>query len=550
MKLRSFLIIVFFINILQSIYTPIIDDEAYYWLWSLKIDAGYFDHPPLIALWVKLSNLMFDGELGVRFFTVCCNTISAYLFWLLLKPKTNREFKLFLMVYFSLLFVQLFSFVSTPDAPLLFFTLAYLNILKLFIAKQNWITTILLGTCFAGLMYSKYQGILVLVFTLLPIITFLYRKYQFYVAVIFSLILYLPHFYWLHLYNYPPIYYHFIDRNSENNFYFFQPILYILTAITCASGLLFPFLIKGLKDVDQNNLFKRAVFWLIIGPFFFFLIATFKSKVQAQWLLVSYIASGLVIYWYVVNKENLNKFYFASYLTIGLIFFARIIVVIPSLSPLFETKRFAENLNNLPTKIVVFEKYQEAAIYQFYYPDHQAVVYRTLGNRNSQFTIWDSETDLSQSFTYVSPWLKSNQSFKGIKHLTYYINYINGYTPIHKSKADFLKLDEALITDEVIVNPTQENIFTISINAIDFNLLKNKKYRLVCFVTKDKQHNIVEEIEIPITALVSHQKGNFYFKFKFKHHLQQGNYVAYIGVIPYNLVPKYQSKPLKIIISE
>ena len=64
MNIRIFLITVFILNLLQGIFTPIIDDEAYYWLWSTKLDFGYFDHPPMIALWIYLSDLIFDAEIG------------------------------------------------------------------------------------------------------------------------------------------------------------------------------------------------------------------------------------------------------------------------------------------------------------------------------------------------------------------------------------------------------------------------------------------------------------------------------------------------------
>ena len=550
MRLRFLLILVFCINILQSIYTPIIDDEAYYWLWSLKMDYGYFDHPPMIALWVKLSNLFFEGELGARFFTVCCNTFSVFLLWQLLNPKSKKEKIVFAIIYFSLIFVQIFSFISTPDAPLLFFTLSYLYVLRLFLGKQNLINTLLLGFCFAGLMYSKYQGILVLIFTLLPIIVYLYRKYQFYIAILFSLVLYLPHFYWLYLNNYPPIYYHFIDRNAGNQFSINETIIYILTAIICSSGLLFPFLLKGLKELNTTDLFNRSIYWLVIGPFFFFLISTFKSEVQAQWLLISYIASGLVIYWYVINQDNLRSFYVAGYITILILFLARIIIVIPSISPLYETKLFAEKLNNIPTKIVAFERYQEASVYQFYHPDHQAVVYRTLGNRNSQFMIWDSEVNLSNNFTYVSPWLRSNQFFTGFKKLNYYVSLIKDYTPIHKIQAVFLSLNNKKIDLDKELKVSNEDEFLLEVSQIDLNLIKEKDYRLALFVTKDEQYNIVDEIEIPLSVSVLKNKNIYQFKIQFNHRLPKGNYTIYIGITPKNLLPKYQSKPLKIIISE
>jgi 4-amino-4-deoxy-L-arabinose transferase-like glycosyltransferase len=41
-------------------------DEAYYWLWSTRPAAGYFDHPPMVAWLVGLSSRLVPGELGVR----------------------------------------------------------------------------------------------------------------------------------------------------------------------------------------------------------------------------------------------------------------------------------------------------------------------------------------------------------------------------------------------------------------------------------------------------------------------------------------------------
>jgi len=62
-----FILIFLLINLIQSVYTGLLDDEAYYWVWAKDLDFGYFDHPPLVAVWIKLSSLLFNGELGVRF---------------------------------------------------------------------------------------------------------------------------------------------------------------------------------------------------------------------------------------------------------------------------------------------------------------------------------------------------------------------------------------------------------------------------------------------------------------------------------------------------
>ena len=42
-------------------------DEAYYALWAKHLAWSYFDHPPMVALWIRLSTILFgEHEFGVR----------------------------------------------------------------------------------------------------------------------------------------------------------------------------------------------------------------------------------------------------------------------------------------------------------------------------------------------------------------------------------------------------------------------------------------------------------------------------------------------------
>jgi 4-amino-4-deoxy-L-arabinose transferase-like glycosyltransferase len=46
---------------------PLTEDEAYYRLWSHALQFGYYDHPPMIAWWIRAGvSLAGDGALGVR----------------------------------------------------------------------------------------------------------------------------------------------------------------------------------------------------------------------------------------------------------------------------------------------------------------------------------------------------------------------------------------------------------------------------------------------------------------------------------------------------
>src|SRR5438477_11829765 len=48
-------------------FRPLLPDEAYYWDWSRRLAAGYFDHPPGIAWLIRASTTLFGTSgPGVR----------------------------------------------------------------------------------------------------------------------------------------------------------------------------------------------------------------------------------------------------------------------------------------------------------------------------------------------------------------------------------------------------------------------------------------------------------------------------------------------------
>ena len=53
--LYGFLAIWLVINLIQSYFTELAHDEAYYWMYSKYLSWGYFDHPPMIALIIKIG---------------------------------------------------------------------------------------------------------------------------------------------------------------------------------------------------------------------------------------------------------------------------------------------------------------------------------------------------------------------------------------------------------------------------------------------------------------------------------------------------------------
>src|ERR1700756_605362 len=51
--------------------TPLTFDEAYYWMWSKHLAGGYYDHPPMVAVVIRLGTMLAgDTELGVRLVSI------------------------------------------------------------------------------------------------------------------------------------------------------------------------------------------------------------------------------------------------------------------------------------------------------------------------------------------------------------------------------------------------------------------------------------------------------------------------------------------------
>jgi len=74
---RALLIVILaaFVRLALAVAVPVLPDEAYYWTWSRHLAAGYFDHPPAIALLIRLSG---DASpLGVRFGSVISGFVAA-----------------------------------------------------------------------------------------------------------------------------------------------------------------------------------------------------------------------------------------------------------------------------------------------------------------------------------------------------------------------------------------------------------------------------------------------------------------------------------------
>ncbi len=60
--------------------TPLSPDEAYYWVWSRALAPGYPDHPPMVALWIRIGTMLAgDNPLGVRLLGPLAAALGSWL---------------------------------------------------------------------------------------------------------------------------------------------------------------------------------------------------------------------------------------------------------------------------------------------------------------------------------------------------------------------------------------------------------------------------------------------------------------------------------------
>lgn len=110
------------LRLIAGAVTPLTFDEAYYWTWSKHLAGGYYDHPPMVAVVIRLGTMIAgDTEIGVRLMSI-----------LLALPATwavYRTARIFFddartacsaaILLNATLMVSVGTIIVTPDAPLL-----------------------------------------------------------------------------------------------------------------------------------------------------------------------------------------------------------------------------------------------------------------------------------------------------------------------------------------------------------------------------------------------------------------------------------------------
>lgn len=99
---------------------PLAFDEAYYWLWSKHLAAGYYDHPPMIAFVIRAGTAVFgDTPFGVRFVPLLLSVAATWAVWRSARILSGCDATAAVaaLLFNLTLMIGTQALTATPDAP-------------------------------------------------------------------------------------------------------------------------------------------------------------------------------------------------------------------------------------------------------------------------------------------------------------------------------------------------------------------------------------------------------------------------------------------------
>ena len=110
------------IRLVSAAFTPLSFDEAYYWTWSKHLAGGYYDHPPMVAVVIRLGTMIAgDTEFGVRLISIL---LALPMSWAVYETAAilfggQRIAATAALLLNVTLMAAVGTMIVTPDAPLM-----------------------------------------------------------------------------------------------------------------------------------------------------------------------------------------------------------------------------------------------------------------------------------------------------------------------------------------------------------------------------------------------------------------------------------------------
>jgi 4-amino-4-deoxy-L-arabinose transferase-like glycosyltransferase len=293
------IIAILVLTILRFIFistTSIIDDEAYYHFFSKHLSGGYIDHGPGIALFIKISTILFGvSKFGVRIFGVILFSSLGIILYVFGKRYFNHYTGLTLS---ALLLINMFfhasGIIMTPDTPLLIFgLLTIIFYYKSYFTNANnfFFAGIVLGLALLSKISIIFPAFGIFIFPFLSVEKrYLLKDWRYYFSFVVAFFIFLPFIIWNYNNDWEFIRYQggYILKGgrSINDFLDLWGALFLLLGpILFYFTIILPFKMVYTKWRNSGSVNDSMLYFSIITltPLIYFIAHSAYSKFEVNW---------------------------------------------------------------------------------------------------------------------------------------------------------------------------------------------------------------------------------------------------------------------------
>src|SRR5271155_1077027 len=150
------------LRLVGAAWTPLTFDEAYYWMWSKHLAFGYYDHPPAVALVIRLGTMIAgDTELGVRLVSILLALPMSYAVYraAVILFGVQRVAATATILLNVTMMAAVGTLIVTPDSPLLVASSFVLFFLAKVLESGRGAWWLAVGAAVGAALLSKYTAL-------------------------------------------------------------------------------------------------------------------------------------------------------------------------------------------------------------------------------------------------------------------------------------------------------------------------------------------------------------------------------------------------------
>ncbi len=280
--------------------TELIQEEAYYWNYAQHMATGYLDHPPVVALLIKLGTQLFgNNEFGVRSGALACWLVTTFFVVKLTTLIFSKEvaFRAVLLVAILPIFFGS-GLLITPDAPLIACWAGALYFLYRALIQNISASWYGAGVCIGIGLASKYTMILlgpaiVLYMLVVPSARKWFSRPQPYIAAILAWAIFSPVIWWNYQHDWASFLFQSQERLQAKTIFSTHKLLGSVIALLTPTGLLAVYASmrpqfawqKTAGAVHLNTSNRNYLFCLLMAlvPLSVFVLFSLTKQIKLNW---------------------------------------------------------------------------------------------------------------------------------------------------------------------------------------------------------------------------------------------------------------------------